>query len=340
MGMRVGTKTVKFMLPPRIIASAAIAGKAEKEGPYGNTFDLVVDDDLWGEKTYELAERKMSKTAIETAITKAGLTPNDISYLFGGDLLNQIISSGFCARDIGIPFFGLYGACSTMAESLVLGAMVTDGGFGKYMVCATSSHFATAERQFRNPLELGTPKTPTSQNTATAAGAAIVSSIQEPQHPFITFATAGRVVDLGVNDVNNMGAAMAPAAAETIITHLEDTGRKADDYDYIITGDLGIFGSQLLIELASSAGHDLSSNHQDCGVLIYHGKDNVNCGGSGCGCSASLLCGHFLNTMRQGTIKRILFVATGALHSPTSALQGETVPSIAHAVSIEREYKS
>ena len=337
MGRRIGPKTVKFDTPPIILSSASVAGNTEKTGPFGNTFDIVFEEDLWGEKTYELAERKMLLKAVESAMTKGGIKADDVSYLLGGDLLNQIISAGFAARQLGIPFFGLYGACSTMSESLMLGSMIVDGGFAQYAACATSSHFATAERQFRNPLELGTPKTPTAQNTVTAAGSIILSSIRDNTYPCVTFATTGRVVDMGINDVNNMGAAMAPAAAETIISHLEETGRQPDFYDHIITGDLGTFGSDLLIKLASDSGYDLSQTHQDCGVLIYQGNEKMNCGGSGCGCSASMLCGHFMSLLNQGTIKRVLFVATGALHSPTSALQGETIPSIAHAIAIETE---
>lgn len=337
MGLRLGPTTVQFSSPPNIMTSVSIAGKAEKDGAYGLSFDVTFDDDLWGEKTYELAERKMFQKAAETVIERASLKPNDISLLFGGDLLNQIISSGFAARELGIPFIGLYGACSTMAESVVLGAMAVDGGFAQYAVCGTSSHFATAERQFRYPLELGTPKTPTSQNTVTAAGAVLLTSLRG-QYPAVTHATTGRVIDLGINDVNNMGAAMAPAAAETIMCHLEETQRQADYYDAIITGDLGTFGSELLIKLANDQGQDLSKVHKDCGAMIYEGNALMHCGGSGCGCGASMLGGYFLNEMRGGRLNKILFVATGALHSPTSALQGETIPSIAHAVSIEMRY--
>ena len=336
MGRRIGQKTVVFTARPAVISSASVAGKSEKNGPFGDQFDVTFEDDRWGEKTYELAERKMLLSAIETAVSNAGFDITKIDYLLGGDLLNQIISIGFAARQLGTPFFGLYGACSTMAESLVLGAMITDGGFAQNVVCATSSHFATAERQFRMPLELGTPKTPTSQNTATAAGAVVLSANGKGQ-PVVTHATAGSVVDPGINDVNNMGAAMAPAAAQTILTHLEDTGRSPHDYDVIVTGDLGTFGSEMLIELCSQNGVDLSATHQDCGALIYGGDPLMHCGGSGCGCSASMLCGHFLPKLKSGQMRRILFVATGALHSPTSALQGETVPGIAHAVVIESE---
>lgn len=335
MGTRVGKRTVAFTSLPIMYSAAAVAGQNERAGPFGETFDVILGDDLWGEKTYELAERKMILEAVNTALEKVSLKPDDISYMLGGDLLNQIISSGFAARTLGIPFFGLYGACSTIAESLVLGAMLVDGGFAEHVVCTTSSHFATAERQFRNPLELGTPKTPTSQSTVTGSGAAVLSSKRDSAYPAVTHATAGCVIDLGINDVNNLGAAMAPAAAETIISHLEDTGRASDYYDYIVTGDLGTFGSELLLRLTSENGHDISNNHRDCGAIIYSGNELMKCGGSGCGCSASLLCGHFFGEMRHGKIKRILFIATGALHSPTSMLQKETIPSIAHAVSLE-----
>jgi stage V sporulation protein AD len=321
-------------MPPNIIAFSSVAGQDEKNGPYGACFDVTFEDGLWGEKTYELAERKMQLRAVETAVEKSGLLLSDIQILFGGDLLNQIISSGFVARQTGIPFIGLYGACSTMSESLLVGSMAVDGGFAQHAVCATSSHFATAERQFRMPLELGTPKTPTSQNTATAAGSVVLSA-QRGQYPSVTYATPGRVVDMGISDVNNMGAAMAPAAAETIICHLEDTGQRPEAFDAIVTGDLGTFGSELLVKYAGEAGWDLSGVHKDCGAMLYAGNDLMHCGGSGCGCSASMLCGYFLPELIKGNFKRLLFVATGALHSPTSALQGETVPSVAHAVAIE-----
>ncbi len=334
MNKRVGPRTVRFENPPVLLSAASAAGKSEREGPYGEAFDIAVEDDLWGEKTYELAERKLLVKVVETAVAQAGLKADDVSYMLAGDLLNQIISSGFAARQLGLPFIGLYGACSTMSESLMVGSMIVDGGFAEYLVCATSSHFATAERQFRMPLELGTPKTPTSQNTATASGAVILSSVRDAGRPAVTYVTTGRVVDFGVKDANNMGAAMAPAAAETILTHLKETGRSPDYYDHIITGDLGTFGSQLLGEITGQAGVQLN-NHLDCGAMIYSGNPMMHCGGSGCGCSASMLCGHFYKRMMAGEIKRVLFSATGALHSPTSSLQGESVPGIAHAVAIE-----
>lgn len=337
MGKRLGPRTVRFSNPPNILASFSVAGKPEKDGPYGADFDMTFDDGHWGEKTYEQAERKIFLKAVESVIERASLKPDDISYLLGGDLLNQIISSGFAAREVGIPFIGLYGACSTMAESLMLGSMVVDGGFARYAVCATSSHYATAERQFRSPLELGTPKTPTSQNTVSASGAALLTS-DRGRYPAVTHATAGRVVDMGVTDVNNMGAAMAPAAAETILCHLEETGRGDTYYDFIVTGDLGTFGSGIFLKLTADAGHDFSAVHRDCGAMIYEGNKLMHCGGSGCGCGAAMLCGHFLRGLAAERTGRLLFVATGALHSPTSALQGESIPSIAHAVAIEMGY--
>ena len=337
MGTRIGPRTVKFTNPPNMMAAFSVAGKKENEGPYGACFDMTFDDEHWGEKTYEQAERKLFLRAVESVIERAALKPDDISYLYGGDLLNQIIAAGFAAREVGIPFIGLYGACSTMAESLMVGSMAVDGGFAQYTVCATSSHFATAERQFRSPLELGTPKTPTAQNTASASGAVLLTS-NRGRYPAVTHATTGRVIDMGITDVNNMGAAMAPAAIETILCHLEETGRGDDYYDVIATGDLGTFGTSLFHKLASDAGHDFSTVHQDCGVMIYGGDEKMHCGGSGCGCGASMLCGHYYKELEQERISRLLFVATGALHSPTSFLQGESIPSIAHAISIEMGY--
>ena len=337
MGKRIGPRTVQFTNPPNVLASFSVAGKLEKEGPYGSSFDMTFDDEHWGEKTYEQAERKLFLKVVESVIERANLKPDDISYLIGGDLLNQIISSGFAAREVGIPFIGLYGACSTMSESLMIGAMAVDGGFAQYTVCATSSHFATAERQFRNPLELGTPKTPTSQNTVSASGAILLTS-DRGRYPAVTHATTGRVVDMGITDANNMGAAMAPAAAETILCHLEETGRADNYYDYIVTGDLGTFGSDLFLKLIYDAGHNLSAVHKDCGAMIYQIDEKTHCGGSGCGCGASMLCGYFIRELWAERITRVLFVATGALHSPTSALQGESIPCIAHAVAIEMGY--
>lgn len=336
---KIGERTIVFKSAPFIAGNGGVGGKEEKCGPVGDCFDVFLKDDLWGEKSWELTEKKMHIRAIVDALNAAGLYTKDIDVMLGGDLLNQIITAGYSARELGIPFLGLYGACSTMSESLAIGAMAVDGGYAKNVVCAASSHFATAERQFRYPLELGTPKTPTSQHTATASGATVISMkpINPGAHPRITCATIGRVVDYGIKDVNNMGAAMAPAAAETLFTHFYDTKRKPSYYDLILSGDLGIFGKEILIRMAEKEKMDLSLNYTDCGVEIYKGMDNMYCGGSGCGLSALMLNKYYIPKMREGKLKRILFMATGALMSPTSSLQGESIPAIAHAISIEME---
>jgi len=332
-----GSQTVVFANPVYIVGRGCIGGVLEGQGPLGQHYDEITPDALWGEDSFEKAEKKFFFESVKKAIEKAQMGIKDMDFLVGGDLLNQIISAGFSARDLDIPFFGIYGACSSMSESLILGSMILDGGFGENVVCATSSHFATAERQFRFPLELGTPKPPTGQNTATAAGASVLS-IQKREGPqlVITAATVGNVVDLGITDANNMGAAMAPAAAETILTHFEDLSVGPETYDMIATGDLGTFGSDLLLDLAGQCGVDLSKVHVDCGAILYKGLKKVNCGASGCGCGASVLNGYILDEMMAGRLHRVLFVATGALQSPTTAQQGESIPGIAHGVVIER----
>lgn len=330
-----GTQTVKLYNPPSILTTASIVGPKEGEGPLKEYFDLVLAEDLYEEKTWEKAETKMTKEAIKMAMEKIKLTPEKIDYLFGGDLLNQIISSSFAARELKIPFFGLYGACSTMTESLSLGSMVIDGGYADYVIAATSSHFSSAERQYRFPLELGNQRPPTSQWTVTGAGAAILGS--SGNGPYVTYVTTGRVLDFGVKDSNNMGAAMAPAAVDTIIRHFKDTGLGPKNYDLIITGDLGRVGKELAIKVAGENGYDLSGNFTDCGVEIYDlEKQDVHAGGSGCGCSAVTFCGYLYNEMKKGNLNKLLIISTGALLSPTSTLQGESIPSIAHAVAIER----
>lgn len=332
----VGRQTVVMERPVYWTGAYSIGCTREKEGPLSPYFDEIAPDARWGEESFEKAEQKFFRTAAEKAIAKAGRHKNEMDFLIGGDLLNQIISASFSARELSIPFFGIYGACSSMAESMTLGSMLVDGGFAEHIICATSSHFATAERQFRMPLELGTPQTPTSQNTATAAGAAVLSrQAQSERDARICAATVGNVVDLGVTDSTNMGAAMAPAAAETILTHLEERGYRPGDYDAIITGDLGTLGSELLLDLSRQCGVELAGVHQDCGVMIYKGMKGMHCGGSGCGCGASTLAGYYWRQLRSGKIHHILFVATGALLSPTSVMQGESIPCIAHAVEIE-----
>ncbi|NLW40613.1 MAG: stage V sporulation protein AD, partial [Tissierellia bacterium] len=264
----------------------------------------------------------------------ANLSTSDIDYLFSGDLLNQITSSSYTARQLEIPYFGLYGACSTMTESLSLGAMAIDGGFANYVVCATSSHFSSAERQFRFPLEYGAQRPLTSQWTVTGAGATVLSATGNG--PYITYITTGKIKDYGITDANNMGSAMAPAAIDTITQHFQDTGYSPDDYDLIITGDLAAVGKKILLDLMGKKGYDLSKNYTDCGVKIFDGvEQDTHAGGSGCACAAVVFNGYIYKEMIKGNLNRVLLVATGALHSPISTLQGESIPGIAHAVTID-----
>ncbi|KMT22574.1 stage V sporulation protein AD [Clostridium cylindrosporum] len=332
---KLGKQTVKLENPPSIVSTASIVGSKEGQGPLKDKFDIILDDDLWGEDSWEKAESKMLENAVKLAIDKGNLSPDEIDYMFGGDLLNQIISASFAARQLSIPFFGLYGACSTMTESLSLASMIIDGGYADHCIATTSSHFAAAERQFRFPLEMGSQRAPSAQWTATASGAALLS--KEGDGPYITHVTTGKVIDFGIKDSNNMGAAMAPSAADTILRHFKDTGLQPKDYDLIITGDLGEVGKDLAIKLLKENNLDISSNFTDCGVEIFDIKNqDVGSGASGCGCSASVFCGHFYSLLKSGELNKILILSTGALMSPTSTLQGESIPGIAHAVAIQR----
>ena len=326
-------QTITFKTPPRIVSVSSIAGTKESEGIIGKYADTLLKDDMFGETTYERAECKMLIHAIDGAIKKGGLKREDVGLLVSGDLLNQIISSSFAAREFDIPFLGVYGACSTMAESLCLSAVFLDGGHVPYAVAATGSHFASAERQYRYPLELGCIRPPQSQWTVTGAGAALLA--REGEGIAVTGATIGKVVDFGVTDVNNMGAAMAPAAADTIIAHLKESGKTPEDYDLIVTGDLGALGSRILKDLTREKGVDISSNHVDCGEIVYNVIEDEYQGGSGAGCSALVLCSYLFEKMRMRQLKRVLFVATGALLSTVSSGQGESIPCIAHAVTLE-----
>ena len=328
-----GGHTISLPGGPRVLSWASVVGKKEGQGPLANSFDLVGQEDSFGEKSWEKAETAMQKKALSLALDKAGLAPGAVDCLLAGDLLNQCIGSAFAARDNGLPFLGLYGACSTMAESMALAALLTEGGLVSRAAAVTSSHFCSAERQYRTPLEYGGQRTPTAQWTVTGAGCALVG--REGNGPRITHVTLGRVTDKGVKDANNMGAAMAPAAADTILSHLASTGRKPSDYDLIVTGDLGALGLDLLGELLREEGLDLP-NLADCGVLIYdRRRQDVHCGGSGCGCSAAVLCGFLLNGLAEGRWRRLLFCGTGALLSPTSTQQGESIPGVCHAVALE-----
>ena len=325
-----------YVLPsrPRIRSYASIAGQKEASGPLGHTFDETFTDDTLGQKSWERAEAKMLERAADLALSKAKVYADGVNVFLGGDLLNQIVSSGYTARQLGIPFLGLYGACSTMAESLLLGAMLIDGGFADTALCATCSHFSTAERQYRFPLELGNQRTPTAQWTVTGAGATLLG--RESLLPLcIESVTIGSVWDLKQTDANNMGAAMAPAAMQTLKSHLDDLHRIPEDYDLIVTGDLGRVGYDLMKLLCRKEGIELDQRYIDCGCEIFDVSQDVHSGGSGCGCSAVSLNGWLLGRMLKGEIRKMLFLATGALMSPTMSQQGESIPGVAHAVSLE-----
>lgn len=333
---KLGRQTVELHNPPSILSTASIVGPKEGEGPLGRYFDEIIEDELWGEKTWEKAESKMVKEALAKILSKAGKCSGDVDYMIGGDLLNQSIAATFGLRASEIPYFGVYGACSTMAESMSIGAMFVDGGFADHVICITSSHFCSAERQFRFPLELGSQRPPTAQWTVTASGGVMLAA--SGNGPFITHVTTGKIVDMGIKDANNMGAAMAPAAADTIVAHFKDTGRTPEDYDMIITGDLGAVGRNICHQLVKDGGYDIGSRYDDCGVMIYDlSKQDSHSGGSGCGCSASVFSGFLHQQLTTGTTGSILFAATGALLSPTSTGQGETIPSIAHGLAIQRQ---
>lgn len=328
---KLSRNTFRLCSCPSIRAFASIVGKREGEGPLSEYFDTINDDTTFGEKTWEKAESKLQTDAVHLALSKAGLSTGEIDLLFAGDLLNQCIGSSFGLRELDIPFYGLYGACSTMAESLSLAAIFADNSLVKNAVAVTSSHFCAAERQFRFPLEYGGQRTPTSQWTVTGSGAVVVSQSENP--PYVKAVTIGKIEDLGIKDINNMGAAMAPAAAYTIKKYLDDTCTNPNEYDMIFTGDLGSIGTTLLLELLEQQGIDISKNHNDCGKMIFDPESqDVHAGGSGCGCSASVLSSYILKQLEEGILNDILFVATGALMSPTSIQQGESIPAIAHLV--------
>ena len=342
---KIGKHSFTLDSRPRIVSSATFVGQKEGKGPLGSCFDVVIKDDTLGLNSWEQAESRMYESAVRVALAKLKLQSDSLSCLIGGDLLDQIISSGFAAREIRAPFIGLYSACSTITEALMIGGMLTDGGFAELTACAASSHFSTAERQYRYPLEMGTQPAPTSQRTVTGAGSILIAAADRANelnerfftHIVLSGGTMGSVEDYGITDANNMGAAMAPAAAETITCHFRDTGTQPNDYDRIITGDLGKFGSEMLLDLMQKNGYDIENRHEDCGKLIFSEKQNAICGGSGCGCAATVLSSHFLPMIENGEINRVLFLATGALLSPTSSLQGESIPCISHAVVIEHE---
>lgn len=330
---RQGRQSFILKEPPVITAWASTAGKMESEGPLAHTFDITSQDTLFGQRTWEQAEKQMQRLTLGKLAEKANRKMTDFGLVYSGDLLNQCIGSSFSLRNTGIPQLGLYGACSTMAESLLLAAMTVGGGFSDQVVAMTSSHFASSERQYRFPLGYGGQRTPTSQWTVTGSGAALVC--QEGKGPRITACTIGTVRDLGIKDANNMGSAMAPAAMDTILSHFQDLHTGPEDYDLIVTGDLGQIGKEMLLELAKRQHVSLGGKLEDCGCLVFDNTlQDVHSGGSGCGCSAITLCGHYLGKLHAGKLKKILFCGTGALLSPTSTQQGLPIPGVCHAVVI------
>ena len=330
----VGKQSIQFEQAPYVLGSASIVGKKEGEGPLGKLFDVVGKDDKFGEDTWEEAESTLQKEAVMLAMGKAGLKKEDIRYIFGGDLLGQNIATTFGLLELNIPLFGLYGACSTAGESLSLAAMAVAAGYGENVLAVTSSHFASAEKQFRFPLEYANQRPLSATWTVTGSGAFVLGTRRGKVR--VTGITTGKVVDYGIKDSMNMGAAMAPAACDTIYQHLQDFQRQQGDYDKIVTGDLGTVGQEILIRLLEEKGVDISKVHMDCGIEIFDSEEqNTNAGGSGCGCSAVTLSALLLPKLEKGTYKRILFVPTGALLSTVSFNEGQSIPGIAHAVVLE-----
>ena len=347
-------QTVLFKNKPYVLGAYSLGGEKEGNGPFREWFDDCLRDDMYDESTWEKAESKMLKTAMREAMRRAGKEKEEIGAMLSGDLLNQLMSSSFMARDMHIPFLGMYGACSTMTESLMLGSVLVDGGYSDNVIIGASSHYCTAERQFRMPLEHGNQRPPSAQWTATAAGAMLLSASEGSREleadkngntarlkkVRVESGTIGKVIDAGVKDANQMGSAMAPAAVDTLLNHLVDTGRTIDYYDIVLTGDLGFIGKDIMKDLLADAGIDkkaLDERYDDCGAMIYEPQQDVHSGGSGCGCSASTFAGYVYKKMRRGDIRRALIMSTGALLSTISPFQGESIPGIAHAISLEVE---
>ena len=333
MAKKIGLGTYRLDNPVYMIGSGSIAGAKEADGPFGKYFTRIVEDDGMGEDSYEKAERRMLEETVFMAIKDAGLTEEQIDLFVGGDLLNQIVSANYTARAFNIPFLGVYGACSTMAESLIVGSMFLDGGFGDCVACATCSHFSSSERQFRNPLELGAQRQTYSQWTVTGTGCSVLATYGKG--PRITHFTIGNVTDYGVMDIANMGAAMAPAAMKTLVRFFKDTNSSPSDYDLIITGDLGKLGSDILRDLMAGKGYPLGQTYADCGHSIYSNTQKTFQGGSGAGCSASVLNSYIIEKLRKNELKKVVFMPTGALMSTTTNQQGDTIPAVAHLVVIE-----
>ena len=330
---RLGYNTVVFTDEPVITGFGSVAGKKEAEGPLGKRFDKVFYDARAGKKTFEEAEILFQQEALAAALGRSGRRSDEIDYVFAGDLLNQCISSSYGMKEFGVSYLGQYGACSTMAQSLFLAALTVESGAALSSAAVTSSHFCTAERQYRMPLEYGGQRTTTAQWTVTGSGACVVE--KSGRGARIAAATTGVITDLGITDMNNMGAAMAPAAADTILNYFRASRATPSDFDLILTGDLGAVGSECLYDILATEGLDIVGRHNDCGLMIYGGGQDVHAGGSGCGCSASVLCSTVLPDMLDGKYDNILFVATGALMSPVSSMQGKSIPSIAHLAHIK-----
>lgn len=318
---------------PSIVSFGTAVGRMEGEGPLGSCFDYVSEDSGFGENTWEKAESRLQQHAFEQALLRGSIAESDISFVFAGDLLNQCTGSAYSMRNNGLRFVGMYGACSTMAETLCMAAIFADNSVGTLCAALTSSHFCSAERQFRFPETYGGQRPPTAQWTATASGCAVVGVHSEA--PFIKAVTIGTIIDMGIKDANNMGAAMAPAAYDTLKTHFANTETQPGNYDLILTGDLGYVGSEILRDLFLQDGVTLGDRYNDCGLMIFdREKQDVHAGGSGCGCSAAVLCGHILPRVKKGELKNVLFAATGALMSPTLVQQGESIPGISHCVHV------
>lgn len=337
MAKRIGSRTLQLESCPQILGFGSVVGKKEHDGPLGKEFDSFSEDSRFGEKTFEKAESRLQSLAVGKAAERAGIRLKELDMIFAGDLLNQCIGSSFGLRELGIPFIGLYGACSTMALGSALASLAVESGAALLAAAVTSSHFCSAERQYRFPLEYGCQRTPTAQWTVTGSGA-LVFGTQGSTGIYADKLCFGKIVDLGITDTNNMGAAMAPAAADTIISFFKDTGTVPSDYDIIYTGDLGAVGTELLYELCSSNGYDLRCRHADCGMMIFDiSRQDVAAGGSGCGCSAAVLASFVMKRFLSGAFHNILFISTGALMSPTSSLQGESIPGIAHLLNLKKQ---
>ena len=338
----IGKRSILFSRPPVIIGAGSVAGEKEGDGPFGNCFDLVEKDPLFGSDTWEEAESRMQQMATKIALRKAGLEPEEVRYMVAGDLLGQLIATSFGIMNFNIPMFGVYGACSTMGESMGIGSILIDGGYADYVVALTSSHFASAEKQFRYPLSYGSQRPYSSTWTVTGSGAVVLASSEakwrrkEIGYVEVLGVTTGTITDYGIKDSMNMGACMAPAAADVLLHNFKDLGVGPDYYDRIVTGDLGTIGQRILRDMMRGYGYEIEKQHFDCGTQIYYNKEqDTNAGGSGCGCSAITLCGYILEKMRKNEWKRVLFVPTGALLSTVSFNEGNSIPGIAHGVILE-----